>query len=145
MKEASRHKGSDDWQARANTALDSMEERPENIAKLTWEVLCKITGVTRSTLWRNKNIRTRFVELQRIHRSILRGSKTRKRRSELEIAAAMRTENEALKAENARHMANYLVIAKRLDERGIDPVQIFDGLSVIDMPVEEKRRKRRNS
>lgn len=106
------------WRQRAHEALLGHEADSTPVA-LTVSGLALAAGVSRQTIWRDKDLMQRIASIQeRVsvpkHSAGSKGALERRvKRNELELQA-LRRENEIL-------LFNILAVAKRLREAGLDP------------------------
>jgi hypothetical protein len=108
------------WKVQALSELHRAAANPAgvNISKSALAGLC---GVSRWTLWRDDDIRAAYARLIDLQRN-----STRRNRSNLSDRVRELTQkNEELKRQNEALLQNFIIVTRRLMERGIDPVGIL--------------------
>lgn len=121
-------RGRTSWKDKAYHIIDEYE-RGMRKGRLTQAGLAGLLGVSRQTLWRSNEIRTR---LQALTSAGGRSAGTVKRPSSTAQIRALRLRIEELEAINARLVQNFIVLCRSLDERGMDPVELM-GVSAPDL------------
>lgn len=115
-----------EWRNKALFLLDEAE-RAGSAQPLSINGFADQCGVSRWTIWRDVGVRDRYKEVvsQRSE-----GSNSGKgRRSQEQRMRLLVLENEELKRRNEALLQNFIVISRRLVERGIDPVVVLGVLA----------------
>jgi len=108
------------WKARAIVVIEDMERGVGPDRSL--DQLAELIGVSRQTLWREKELSTRI----RLAKANRRSGRVRvKRRGPSEQSAALALEVEQLRSHMERLIETIVSACERLQGDGIDPVQYF--------------------
>lgn len=116
------------WQELVHKKLDDFE-RGACKESFSIQALAELAQRSRSTIWRSKDIRERVNALRESGTLTEREKRRAPARASLrQIERRLRIENKRMAKEINVHLVNYVVIFKRLHERGIDPAPIMEGL-----------------
>lgn len=118
------------WKLKVEVVLDDLDRNPTRPVPGVSE-LAKSVGVARQTIWRDREVVGRLDELKQARRSI--DGKVRRRTSDERISAA-EAENAVLRNANSILILNFMRIAQKLREHGIDPFMIM-GQSAEDIEL----------
>lgn len=103
------------WREHAHLLLDAAEngvpQTPRTMQALAYEV-----GVSRQTVWRDEEIKARIKAL---------GDASSRSPSKAATLARLRVENAALRLHCDKLMATFVVIAQRLEDRGLPAAEIM--------------------
>lgn len=103
------------WRERAHLLLDASENGVPQTPR-TMQALAEAVGVSRQTIWRDVEIKARLKKLA--HASGPSSSKAA-------TVARLRIENAALRLHCDKLMATFVVIAQRLEDRGLPAAEIM--------------------
>lgn len=117
------------WKLKAHQLIDEFE-RGARRGRLSQLGVAKACGVSRQTLWRAADVMERLRGLTR-HELTTQSAKVAR------ASAAMRVRSLSVRVDeleqiNARLTQNFLVLARALDERGIDLVELM-GITAPDL------------
>lgn len=108
------------WKARALVVIEDMERSVGPDRSLNQ--LAELIGVSRQTLWREKELSTRI----RLAKANRRSGQVRvRRRGPSEQSAALALEVEQLRSHMERLIETIVSACERLQDDGIDPMQYF--------------------
>ncbi len=107
--------GATSWRERAHLLLDAAESGVPQTPRTTL-ALAEAVGVSRQTIWRDAEIKARL-------KALACGSATRS--SKAATLAGLRVENAALRLHCDKLMATFVVIAQRLEDRGLSAAEIM--------------------
>lgn len=116
------------WRDRAHHIIDEYE-RGRRKGRLTQAGLAALFGISRQTLWRCNEIRTRLLASARAGG---RSDGVVNRASPTAQVRALRLRIEELEAINARLVQNFIVLCRSLDERGLNSIALM-GMSALDL------------
>ncbi|WP_368563140.1 hypothetical protein [Pseudoxanthomonas sp. UTMC 1351] len=109
------------WKLTVSVVLDDLERhRGEGVPTL--DELASNVGVSRQTIWRHKDIVER---LTAIRKSRLGTGLGTRRRTVNERIRALEAENAELREENNNLLLNFMRVAQRLKDMGVDPFKIL--------------------
>lgn len=110
------------WREQVHFILDEAE-RLNGGDKLTITAVAASVGKSRISLWRDSEILLRFRQLASLN---AQGGKIGpKRRSVDQRVRALTIERDQLRKDNDRLLQTFIVICRRLNEAGIDPVSVL--------------------
>lgn len=109
------------WKLKVEVALDDLDRHPTRPVPSVSE-LAKSVGVARQTIWRDSELMGRLNELKQARMAT--GGKVRRRTGD-ERVTAMEAENAVLRHANSVLILNFMRIAQKLREHGIDPFMIM--------------------
>jgi len=113
------------WKLLAFDAL-ARAELSSSQPSITKNELAKICGVSRWTLWRDGEVRARYHEVVKSKRQ---GSPKGNRKGNAQRICQLLQQNDELRRQNEALLQNFIVVSRRLMERGIDPVEILGALA----------------
>jgi len=123
-----------EWQIKAKEMLALYEAGLERPSQFSVNALATYCGVSRTSLWRNSNIRARIQSI----RSSAEEVEPRSSRSQ-NAQARLKRENALLTLERDRLVDIHLLAIQRLLEKGIDPTPIFAAATVANSSSKLKR------
>ncbi|WP_396616116.1 hypothetical protein ACHZ97_19030 [Lysobacter soli] len=107
-----------DWIDEANAYLDKVER---NAAPLeTREAFAQRLTVSRQTLWRNKEISSRYLALAQAMKRAA-GTQPRKATAQMRIRS-LQVELSQVRRDNAILIQNFVAVCQRLRNAGLDPL-----------------------
>jgi hypothetical protein len=107
-------------------AFDALARAELNSSRPTKSELAKICGVSRWTLWRDREVRARYHEVVESKRQ---GSSKGNQKGSAQRICQLLQQNDELRRQNEALLQNFIVVSRRLMERGIDPVEILGALA----------------
>ncbi len=110
------------WRERVLHLLDEAE-RKNSDKRITLVGLAAAVGKSRVSLWRDKEIRERYGIVREMRTTD--GANSKKRRTGDQRIRALQMELQKLRDENGRLLQNFVVICRRLNDKGIDPVSVL--------------------
>lgn len=114
------------WKDHAKSLLDQAKRRGESMSLAQ---LAEAVGKNRTTLWRNKEIRELVTATRKLVDPLTSDSPLTTRRTAKQQLLIIKMENERLLKENERLLINFVVVCRRLQERGIDPRLVLGELT----------------
>ena len=113
------------WLEKAQVLLDDAERGAQG-APRTIRELAEACEVSRQTIWRNAELRSRLAALDQAEQ------RPTERRTNKAVIAALRHQLAVAEARYATLAANFVIIARRLEEIGVPAVQVMG--SVLENP-----------